>query len=94
MIKFYKHSGGSIYDAEIHKFRSITDFLHYLEEEFEPYFEAKDIVIGESVGPDPRIGLKSVRHVMTWRFGAEDYFLKYHVPQCFGFCDLGEKDGV
>ena len=92
MIKFYRHRGGSIYDAEIHEFDNMPEFLHYLDKEMKPYLGAKDVVIGESTGPDPRIGWKSVRHVCTWKFGSENYRVKYHWPQCIGYCDLGEAD--
>lgn len=44
-----------------------------------------DIIIGENIGPDPRIGWKETRYVLTKRFGAQ-HFDDY--PQAIGFCQI------
>ena len=47
----------------------------------------EDIVIGEIIGDDDRIGWKDCRHVCTKAFGSEEY----PIPQCIGWCDLGDE---
>lgn len=46
-------------------------------------FSLDDIVIGQIVGDDKRIGWKNVRHVCVKRLGKEVYYIN---PQCIGWC--------
>ena len=52
----------------------------------EPPFAESDIVIGDVLGDDDRIGWKNVRHVCTKRYGSKDYMKLYGCPQCIGMC--------
>lgn len=52
----------------------------------EPPFTIDDIVIGEVIGDDDRIGWKNVRHIGIKRWGNEDYIAKYGCPQCIAWC--------
>ena len=52
------------------------------EDSFPGCFDRDDIVIGEILGDDDRIGWKNVRHVCIKRMGKE----KYSIPQCIGWC--------
>ena len=49
-------------------------------------FSLDDIVIGEVLGDDERIGWKNVRHVCVRRMYDEDYMKLYGSPQCIGWC--------
>lgn len=49
-------------------------------------FDVDDIVLGDDVMEDTRIGWKDVRHVCTKRFFSEDYIKLYGSPQCIGMC--------
>jgi len=55
-------------------------------------FDRDDIVIGDIIGADERIGWKNFRYVMTKRYHNEDYMKEYGFPQVIGMCDLGEEE--
>ena len=87
MIKYRPHRGG-LDEAmkEYKEFFDIAEMLKYIEQVHDGMLTTYDIVIGESLGEDFRIGWKSTRYVCTTKYGNE----KYSVPQCIGMCDLGE----
>ena len=87
MIKYRPHRG-SLEDAmrEALEFADIADMLKHIEEQWDGAIETKDIVISESHGKDERIGWESSRYICAKKCGDE----VYDIPQCIGFCDLGE----
>jgi len=87
MIKYRPHRGG-LDEAmkEYKEFTDIAEMLKHIEQTHDGMLTTNDIVIGESLGEDSRIGWKSTRYICTTRYGNE----KYSIPQCIGMCDLGE----
>lgn len=94
-IKYRPHRG-SLADAmaEAREFGTVEDLKRFVwsswNEELDlsgalkvlHLFEPEDIVIGEILGDDNRIGWKNVRHVCIKRCGSE----VYATPQCIGWC--------
>lgn len=91
MIKYIPHRG-SLFDAikEYREFDNIADMLIYIQQNSDGMVSANDIIIGESLGLDDRIGWKSTRHILTKKFGSECS----DNPMCIGWCDLGERDVI
>ena len=89
MIK-YRPQRGMLDDAmkEYREFDNIADMLRHIEEKFNGMISTDELIIGESIGPDDRIGWKSVRHICTKRFGSQ----YSDTPMCIAMCDLGEKE--
>lgn len=84
----YRHHRGSLDEAmktartfenEKEMIQNICDDLNAV---IPNMVSESDIVIGDIIGDDDRIGWKNVRHVLAKRFGPENYV---H-PQCIGFC--------
>lgn len=84
----YRPHRGSLDEAmtEYKEFDSMDDLKKYVANEHTPYVDVDDIVIGDSDGPDHRIGWGDVHMIGTKRYGDEDYIAKYKVPQCIGYC--------
>lgn len=76
---------------ESKEFYSIDEMKEYVHQQHtilfgkEP-FNLDDIVIGDALGDDDRIGWKNVRHVCVKRYFGDDYIKKYGCPQCIGWC--------
>lgn len=51
------------------------------------FVSPEDVIIGEVLGPDPRIGWKEVRHVLVKRMG-DKHFGPF--PQAVGHCEIRE----
>lgn len=92
MIKYRPHRG-SLADAmsEAREFESIEEMKAHVwsswnETDEIVWFDPEDIVIGEILGDDERIGWENVRHVCVKRMGNEDYMKLYGCPQCIGWC--------
>ena len=89
MIKYRPHRGGlKEAMAESMMFENIADMLKHIEKQHQGMVSTEDIVIGESIGADKRIGWNSTRNICAIRYGDE----KYAIPQCIAWCDLGERD--
>lgn len=93
MIIYRPHRGGLAEAmAEAREFESIEAMKEYIVEhdgsipEWGHPFEVDDIVIGENLGPDNRIGWNDVHHICTKRYYSEDFMAKYGNPQCIGMC--------
>ena len=92
MIKYRPHRGGmSEAMEEAKEFDSIDDVKVYVYQQHKELhgkapFGLDDIVIGEAVGDDSRIGWKNVRQVCVKRYFADDYMAKYGCAQCIGWC--------
>lgn len=98
MIKYRPHRG-SLSDAmkEARVFGNIDEMKLFVWDSWNRwmdwcgvkecgFFDLEDIVIGEVLGDDNRIGWKNVRHVCIKRFGDKDYMEIYGSPQCIGWC--------
>lgn len=73
--------------ADAKEFDSIEEMKRYIVENAEEIrgvkpFSVEDIVIGEYLCEDYRIGWKDVRHVCVKRYFDEEY----SIPQCIGYC--------
>lgn len=93
MIKYRPHRGCLAEAvAEAREFPTVEEMKDYVYRswmlgwESAPLFNREDIVIGEILGDDDRIGWKNVRHVCVKRMGSEDYMALYGSPQCIGWC--------
>lgn len=92
MIKYRPHRG-SLADAmaEEREFETVEELKAHVWNSWNEtggivWFNREDIVIGEILGDDDRIGWKNVRHVCVKRMGSEDYMALYGSPQCIGWC--------
>lgn len=91
MIKYRPHRGGlDEAMSEAREFNTIDEMKQCICDQWNSWADGKeiltaeDIVIGEILGDDNRIGWKNVRHVCVKRMGAEIY----PTPQCIGW--IGE----
>ena len=89
MILYRPHRGGLAESmAECRRFENIDQMKKHVVEEwsFDGYemMAEDDIIIGEVLGDDNRVGWKNVRYVLTKRFGKD---ICAH-PQCVGMCTL------
>lgn len=88
MIKFRPHKGGLIEAMKEYKeFDTIDEMKNHVVQYYDGMVKFEDIVIGEIMGEDERIGWKAYRHICTKAFGNQ----KYECPQCIAWCDLGDK---
>lgn len=94
MIKYRPHRR-SLEDAmkEAREFETYEDMKRHVLREHAIWntdgvtlFDLDDIVIGDVIGDDDRIGWKNVRHVCVKRYGSDDYMKLYGCPQCIGMC--------
>ena len=92
MIKYRPHRG-SLEDAmkEAREFETYEDMKWHVLRELSiggiiRPFDLDDIVIGDVLGDDDRIGWKNVRHVCVKRYGSDDYMKLYGNPLCIGWC--------
>jgi hypothetical protein len=88
MIIYRPHRGGSVFEAlaEAKEFNSIEEMKEYIVSKWDGYFSEEDIVLGNDVINDSRIGWEDARHVCVNKIGNEDYIEKYGSPQCIGWC--------
>ena len=91
MIKYRPHRGGLVEAMMYAKiFENIDDLKRHICEEWNidglRLIEGDDIVIGEIIGDDNRVGWKNIRYVLTKRCGAQ----QYAYPQCIGICTFDE----
>lgn len=87
MIKYRPHRGTLAEAMEFYQEFNNYDELkeHVVKENFifdRPAFDISDIVIGDIIGNDDRIGWKNVRYVCVKRY----YGDVYDHPQCIGMC--------
>ena len=92
MIKYRPHRG-CLADAmaEAREFETVEELKAHVWKSWNEtngvvWFDQEDIVIGEILGDDDRIGWENVRHVCVKRMGSEDYMALYESPQCIGWC--------
>ena len=92
MIKYRPHRG-SLGEAmkEAREFETTEEMKKFIMNDwnnsgFGNLFDINDIVIGDVLGDDDRIGWKNVRHVCIKRIGDADYMKAYGSPQCIGWC--------
>ena len=92
MIKYRPHRG-SLGEAmkEAREFETTEEMKKFIMNDlnnsgFGKLFDINDIVIGDVLGDDDRIGWKNVRHVCIKRIGDADYMKAYGSPQCIGWC--------
>ena len=92
MIKYRPHRG-SLGEAmkEAREFETTEEMKKFIMNDwnnsgFGNLFDINDIVIGDVLGDDDRIGWKNVRHVCIKRIGDADYMKEYGSPQCIGWC--------
>ena len=94
MIKYRPHLG-SLEDSmkEAREFENYEDMKRHVLREHDVWntdgvmpFDLDDIVIGDVLGDDDRIGWKNVRYVCVKRYGSDDYMKLYGCPQCIGMC--------
>ena len=91
MIRYRPQRGGlDEAMAEAREFNTIDEMKQYVWYRWNSFtdgrelFSAEDIIIGEILGDDNRIGWKNVRHVCVKRMGAQIY----PTPRCIGW--IGE----
>ena len=90
MIKYRPQRGGlDEAMAEAREFDTVEDMKRHILQEWAVWntdgitmFDMDDIVIGEILGDDDRIGWKNVRHICVNRIGGNIY----EYPQCIGWC--------
>ena len=89
MIKYRPHRG-SLGDAmaEYKEFNNISDMFKHIKKYWGYAIRLEDLSISESYGEDKRINWTSYRYILTRQWGDE----VYDIPQCIGFCDLGEVE--
>ena len=91
MIK-YRHHRGSLEESmkTAQTFKTIDEMKQYICKDLDPegrhWITPDDIMIGDVLGDDDRVGWKSVRYVLTKRYICEDYIY----PQCIGLCSIIE----
>lgn len=68
-------------------FETVEEMKQWFSEQHENAFSPNDVVIGEDIMIDDRIGWKT-QYVCTKRYHNEDFIKKYGCPQCIGMCDL------
>ena len=92
MIKYRPHRGGLAEAmAEAKEFDTIEEMKEHVWHTWNDWvvnrqcelFDIDDIVIGDIIGDDDRIGWKNVRHICVRRFGDQMFF---EHPQCIGWC--------
>ena len=101
MIKYRPHRGSLEHSLEqMKEFASLDEMKDWIVDEWTrtvnfgleppftvlPPFGVYDIVLGDELGDDDRIGWKNVRHVCVKRFGSEDFMKEYGAAQCIGYC--------
>jgi len=92
MIKYRPHKGKLAEAiAEAKEFETVDEMKEFLYKEWnegqeKELFSKKDIVIGNAIGDDDRIGWKNVRCVCVKRLGDEDFMKEYGCPQCIAWC--------
>ena len=92
MIKYRPHRSGleeSLKEARtFDNFEQMKEFImnDWNNSGFGNLFNIDDIVIGDILGDDDRIGWKNVRHVCVKRIGDADYMKAYGTPQCIAWC--------
>ena len=92
MIKYRPHRSGleeSLKEARtFDNFEQMKEFImnDWNNSGFGNLFDMNDIVIGDILGDDDRIGWKNVRHVCVKRIGDADYMQLYGTPQCIAWC--------
>ena len=74
--------------SEYREFDSVEGLIEHVVNNNHGMISAEDVVIGQVIGDDHRIGWNNCRHVLVKRFGGETY----DIPQCIGWCDLGEDN--
>lgn len=88
MIKYRPHKG-SLIEAmkQSMEFTDIAEMFKHIENEWHGMISSDNITIGQSYGPDDRIGWKSYRYILAIipKATADDLYV------CIGMCDLGEK---
>jgi hypothetical protein len=92
MIIFRPHRG-SLADAmaEVKEFENEEQMKEHIVKDWQWFISFEDIVIGELLINDKRIGWKDTRYVCTKRMGNDDYMKIYHCPQCIGMCATDYK---
>lgn len=88
----YRPHRGSLADAmaEAKTFNSFDEIKEYVSNEWNSIWgldilNSNDIVLGDGIGNDGRIGWKDVHYLCTKKLGNENYMKKYGCPQCIGF---------
>ena len=77
--------------AEVRQFDSIDDMKKVMVENSiavwgVPMYGIDDIVIGDNIGADDRIGWENTHYVCVKRYGETIY----DTPQCVGYCEVLE----
>lgn len=87
MIIYRPHRGG-LFEAleEAREFNTIEEMKKFIVEQWRGAFSEEDIVLGDKIINDDRIGWEDTRHVCIRRLDKEDYMKKYGCPQCIGWC--------
>ena len=87
MVKYRPHRG-TLEEAMkgYREFNTVEELIQYVADSWDGFIDTDDIVIGDVLGSDDRIGWKAYRYVLTKRCGDEIY----DTPQCIGMCDLGD----
>lgn len=94
-ILYRPHCGGLKESMDkLRVFRSVEELKTHVSDYWnEPcpsisFISKDDIVIGEVIGSDPRIGWNEVRYVLTKRFGNDRFD---ETPQAIGYCEIIEE---
>lgn len=85
----YRPHKGTLADsmAEKKEFLTKDEMFKYIARNTFGSVSKEDLLIDEEMAvDDDRIGWKSVRMVLTKRYGDCDYMEKYNCPQCIGYC--------
>lgn len=89
----YRPHGGALEDTMRHKieFSTVDNMKAHIVAYWTDScfgvspFSVEDIVFGDDVFDDPRIGWHDTRHVCIRRFHDRDYVALFGCPQCIGW---------
>jgi hypothetical protein len=84
----FRPNRGTLVDsiAEVKEFKNEEEMKSHIAKEFQGYISIDDILIGNEVFEDERIGWKDSRYVLTKRMGDDNYITLYGTPQAIGTC--------
>ncbi len=88
----YRPHRGSLADAmaEAKTFNSFDEIKEYVANEWNSIWgwnilNPNDIVLGDDIGDDNRVGWRNCHYLCTKKLDNEDYMKEYGCPKCIGF---------
>jgi len=86
VIIYRPHRGSLVASlSEKEEFSFIEEMKIYIEEQFDGYVKAEDVVLYGEIMNEKTTGWKDCQMVCVKAFNGEDYIAKYGCPQCIGY---------